>query len=197
MHSGMQKEQHRGMQEEQHRGMQKEQHRGMHNGIHEEDHHGIHHELEANRRNDMYNDELIDDDILKRRDIRALRDPFYPPWRRLPRHQYPPISVRRVMNIPTRGYADNFQLLGTLIRKTDEKAVQLYGREEYPGSRKWEYHGYTTDVNGLQIKFNIDNKAKELIDGEDINLPILDTSKGRFKLNLNQHDAPRYDPYSI
>jgi hypothetical protein len=142
-------------------------------------------------------DQIIDDETLTARDIRASSDPFYPPWRRLPRHQYPPISIRKVMNIPTRGYTDNFQYLGNLVRKVDEKIVQLYGREEYPGSDKWEYYGYTTDSNGLQFKFKINSRKNELYDGAEINLPLLDLSKGKFKLHMNDFDIPRYDPYLI
>jgi hypothetical protein len=147
--------------------------------------------------NQLMHDQIIDDQALTNRDIRASSDPFYPPWRRMPRHQYPPISIRRVTNVPTRGYADNFQFLGNLMRKTDEKAVQLYGREEYPGSKKWEYYGYTTDTNGLQMKFKIGNKSDEFYDGDEISLPILDTSKGRFRLHMNEFDIPRYDPHLI
>jgi len=142
-------------------------------------------------------DQIIDDETLTARDIRASSDPFYPPWRRLPRHQYPPISIRKVMNVPTRGYTDNFQYLGNLVRKIDEKVVQLYGREEYPGSDKWEYYGYTTDANGLQFKFKISSRKNELYDGAEINLPLLDLSKGKFKLHMNDFDIPRYDPYLI
>lgn len=145
----------------------------------------------------IVNDQIINDQTLTMRDVRASSDPFYPPWRRMPRHQYPPLSVRRVLNVPSRGYTDNFQFLGNLVRKTDEKVVQLYGREEYPGSNKWEYYGHTNDSNGIQMKFKIENKRSEFYDGDEVILPMLDLSKGKFKLHMNEFDIPRYDPYLI
>ena len=58
-------------------------------------------------------------DPLSERDVDVVENHFTPPERRLPRHNYPRESLKRLINIPTRGYPDNYQNLGMLVRKND------------------------------------------------------------------------------
>jgi hypothetical protein len=160
------------------------------------------HETKLNRRltehdeGMMHTGNYIYDPVLKR-DMHALDDKFYPPWRRMPRHSYP-ISLRKLINIPTQGYHDNFHYMGNLIRNADEKVVQLFGREVYPGSQTYEYYGITVDPNGLQSKFTIDkNNKKELTNDDEVALKEFDTSRGKFKVHLHNIEEPRYDPYVL
>ena len=49
-------------------------------------------------------------DLLMERDREVVDDSFKPPERRLPRHNYPVQAIKKLINIPTRGYPDNFKI---------------------------------------------------------------------------------------
>ena len=124
------------------------------------------------------------------RDHAALSNPLYPPYRRMPRHVY---GNRKVpFNYPTRGYADNFQYIGNLIRQNDERIVKLFGRQKYPRSTEYEYYGMMSDNGGSQVKVQISN-TKELYNGDIVKIPLLNNST--FKVQLHKLDEPRYNPY--
>ena len=127
---------------------------------------------------------------LEYRDKSILYDPLIGPERRVPYDQYPN-TIKNFINIPTRGYPDNYQLLGLLYRDNDEKIVQLYGRPTYPGSNEYEYYA-TTEQNGFtnKIPFRIKGN-REIEDQQHIEIPVL---KGPFKVKLYNYDTPRYYP---
>lgn len=126
----------------------------------------------------------------------ALEDPLNPPYRRLPAYMYPRYPLSTMVNVPTRGYPEMFQFIGNLVRADDNKFVQLFGRQSYRGSNKFEYYGITKDPNGLKIKLQIDvTHNKELYDKDEIEITSL--GSGKFKLYLNELDTPRYNPYII
>ena len=136
-------------------------------------------------------------DIFIERDKKVINNILVAPERRLPRHAYPPKYLKDAINIPTRGYPDNYQQMGMLIRKNDEKILKLFGRQTYPGSSKYEY--YVVDSNS-----NTDNKIplkvngdRELDDKQQIDLPWLDTSRGKFDVKIYDYNAPRYNPNLI
>lgn len=136
-------------------------------------------------------------DVFIERDKKVINNILVAPERRLPRHAYPPKYFKDLINIPTRGYPDNYQQLGMLIRKSDEKLLKLFGRQTYPGSNKYEY--YVVDSNS-----NTDNKVplkvssdKELYDNEKIDIPWLDSSRGNFDVKIFDYNAPRYNPNVI
>jgi hypothetical protein len=130
----------------------------------------------------------IVDPILER-DKSVLSNPLVAPLRRMPRHNYPKKNI--LLNIPTRGMVDNFQYMGNLIRRADEKIVQLFGRQTYPNSPKYEYYGMMSDHGGHQIKVQISN-TKELYNGDIVNIPLL--NNGSFLVQLHKLDEPRYNP---
>jgi hypothetical protein len=132
-------------------------------------------------------------DLLMERDRKVVDDNFKPPERRVPRHNYPVKAIKNLMNISTRGYPDNFQNLGMLVRKNDEKILKLFGRQKFPGSNQWEYYVLNTETYDkvpLEIPGN-----KELSNNDVIGLPWLDQSKGKFDIKMFDYDAPRYNPY--
>ena len=127
------------------------------------------------------------------RDIKVIHKVDYPPERRLPNHILRKYKNR--VNIRTRGYPDNYTLQGILVRNTDEKTLQLYGRQTYPGSNIWEYYGVGNDTNAFNSKLPIDvPNNRELYDNDEINLKYLDTKKGPFKVKLYELDSIRYMP---
>ena len=136
-------------------------------------------------------------DIFIERDKKVINNILVAPERRLPRHAYPPKYLKDAINIPTRGYPDNYQQMGMLIRKNDEKILKLFGRQTYPGSSKYEY--YVVDSNS-----NTDNKIplkvngdRELDDKQQIDVPWLDPSRGKFDVKIYDYNAPRYNPNLI
>ena len=132
------------------------------------------------------------------RDRQVIYDPITPPERRLPRHIYNKDSIKRYINIPTRGYPDNYQLMGILSRDSDEKTLQLYGRQKYPGASTYEYYVRGRDLSGLETKIPINlNNDKELYSNDELDIPIYNDKKGKFKVTIYELDAPKYNPYVI
>ena len=131
-------------------------------------------------------------DILKLRDRQVVDDNFKPPERRLQRHNYPTESVKQLINLPTRGYPDNYQNLGLLVRKVDERILKLFGRQRFPGSSQWEY--YTVDSYNMQkVPLKIEG-MKELSNNDVVPVPWLDQGKGKFEVKIFDYDVPRYNP---
>jgi hypothetical protein len=132
--------------------------------------------------------------LLENRDKSILYDPLTAPERRIDINQYP-TTIKNMINIPSRGYPDNYQLMGILNRETDEKILQLFGRATFPGSNQYEYY-VTTEQNGFVNKIPIETRGKkEITEDEIIYIPIFDKSKGPFKINLYNYNTPRYNPY--
>ena len=135
---------------------------------------------------------------LETRDADAVFNEFRAPERRDQAHSYPTESVKTLINVPTRGLPDNYHSVGVLVRKADEKVLQLFGRQRYPGSSQWEYYVAGADNYGFPNKMPIPNRGnRELEDKQRIELPWLDKSKGHFEVNLYNFDVPRYNPYDI
>jgi len=133
---------------------------------------------------------------LENRDRSVLNDPLVAPERRIRTDQYPSTLINKnLINYPTRGYNENYQQLGNVIRKSDEKILQLFGRPTFPKSTQWEYYvisgqyGYMNKIP-LQIKNN-----KELVDGDEIIVPGMNEQNGNFIVNLLNYNTPRYNPY--
>ncbi len=137
------------------------------------------------------------DDIFIERDKKVINNILVAPERRLPRHAYPPKYFKDMINIPTRGYPDNYQQMGILVRKNDEKLLKLFGRQTYPGSSKYEYYvvdSYSNSDNKIPLNVNGD---RELNDKEKIDIPWLDSSRGEFDVKIFDYNAPRYNPNII
>lgn len=135
--------------------------------------------------------------ILEYRDAEVKYNDFKPPERRVPEHVYPSSEVKQIINIPTRGYPDNYQLMGVLLRENTETAFNLFGRQTYPGSNQYEYYAQGTMHNN-NVKLPINSKGgRELYDGDEVRIPGTDGDKGLFKVKLYQLDNPRYNPFVL
>ena len=135
---------------------------------------------------------------LENRDRDAVFNEFRAPERRDPEHAYPTKQVKDMINLPTRGLPDNYHSVGVLVRKKDEKVLQLFGRQKYPGSSQWEYYVSGADSYGFPNKMPVVVRGdKELDDKQKIELPWLDKSKGDFEVNLYNYDVPRYNPFAF
>lgn len=137
-----------------------------------------------------------DNDLLFQRDKEVVNNKFKAPERRLPRHSYPTKYVKKLINIPTRGHPDNYQNIGMLVRKSDEKILKLFGRQRFPRSNQWEYYVINSETFDSISKIPLKIPGnKELSNNDVISLPWLDQSKGKFDVKIFDYDVPRYNPY--
>lgn len=136
-------------------------------------------------------------DVVKEYDYRKAYDPLEEPTRRVNRYEIPRTYFKRTIDIPTRGLPDTFIQLGILVKELDSdfnqdnRILRLFGRQEYPGSDKYEY--YTAINSGHdQIKVPLrTRRRKELYDGDTVFVKELNNS---YKVQLHKYDAPRYYP---
>ena len=103
------------------------------------------------------------------------------------------------VNIPTRGYAGEFQQVGILVNNNNDKILPLYGKTTYPGSSKWLY--YTSTDKFREVKLPIFKNKKncthefgcdEVYDKDELNVPAYNEI---FKVSLYNLDTPKYIPY--
>ncbi len=152
-----------------------------------------------------------DDYRVRQYDYNKIYNVLEQPARRVDRGQLPPQFVKRLIDYPTRGYADDFQQLGTLkklqhhhhrdvnsehehehvdLTNTNNFIIRLFGRAEFPSSNKYEY--YTMINNGLdQIKIPIYVKRQELYEGDEIFIKELEH---KYVVSLYKYDEPKYYP---
>ncbi len=152
-----------------------------------------------------------DDYRVRQYDYNKIYNVLEQPARRVDRGQLPPQFVKRLIDYPSRGYPDSFTQLGTLkklqhhhhrdvnsehehehvdLTNTNNFIIRLFGRQEFPGSNRWEY--YTMINNGLdQIKIPIYVKRQELYDGDEIFIKELEH---KYVVSLYKYDEPKYYP---
>jgi hypothetical protein len=137
-------------------------------------------------------------DLIRNWDYRKIIDPLVAPTRRMPIQNYPPNlnhPIYKYTDIATRGYPDNYNYYGTLVRTGDEKIIKLFGRERQPNSTQFDYFGIL-DEGGSQVKIPIHTKThKELQDKDEIDVHMLDPGKGKFIVHLGKQDELRYVPF--
>jgi hypothetical protein len=128
---------------------------------------------------------------LNNRDKKIYYDEFTAPERRVPEYIYP--YPAHNINIPTRGYPDNYQQIGIIYN--DNNTFNLFGRQKYPGSNQYEYYISGTS-NNTHIKLPIYTKGtREIENDQEIYVDIGNNKK--FKTKLYNFDTPRYDPFVI
>lgn len=158
--------------------------------------------------NKLYNDRLFSlNDIfyniplfkyLENRDKSVLYNPLVAPERRMSSDQYSyPLIYNNLFNYPTRGYPDNYQQLGIITRNNDEKILQLFGRPTFPGSNQWEYY-VRSEKEGFinKIPLQIKNQ-KEIQDGDNIDVPGMNSNNGKFIVKIFNYFVPRYNPNDL
>jgi hypothetical protein len=140
-------------------------------------------------------------DPIMKVDYIKVDDPLVEPTRRLPRYALPPDYLAQVINVPTRGWPENFQLMGSLIRidppvtattPIEEKILRIFGRQTYPGSNQFEYY---TMIPGTGVKLPIRQRHnKELFTDDVVTIKELNA---QYKVNFYKFDAPIYNPYAV
>jgi hypothetical protein len=146
--------------------------------------------VKNNNDNNNNNNNIINNDNINNNDIKIKKvyyDDFHPP-EQINRHV-------RSINIPTRGFPEDYQLKGLLLRDNTETAYNLFGRQKFPGSSQYEYYIIANmDRNHVKIPLKI-NGDKEIEDSQIINVPGTNQNNGSFTVKLYDYDVPRYIPY--
>ena len=129
---------------------------------------------------------------IENRDRDIIYDPLVEPKRRYSQINYNNlINYKNAINIPTRGYPDEYQLIGLLSRINDEKLIQLFGRQKYRGADTWEYYVLSNEF-GSNIKIPISSRGnRELENGQHIHLKEFN---GNFEVRLYNYNEPKYIP---
>ena len=148
-------------------------------------------------------------DPIKFYDDRKLFDPYEAPAKRPERTQmgYSPImkkSNNPLDPFPTRGYPDNYHLLGTLIADNDNidnnynklsqdnKIISLFGRQKYPGSSEYEYYTMISTGN-VMTKIPIEQQ-RELFNDDNVFIKELNSD---YKVSLYPNEALKYNPFLL
>jgi hypothetical protein len=144
--------------------------------------------------NNVQINELLLYEYNNNRDRKVLYDDFTAPERRdYINNKY---SLQKIINLPTRGYPDNYQLIGILLRNNTENGFNLFGRQKFQGSNQYEYYA-VGKLNNTDIKIPLSVKGdKELFDGDEILVQGTDSDKGLFIVKLYNYETYRYNPYS-
>jgi hypothetical protein len=137
-------------------------------------------------------------DIIRDYDYNKLTDPLEQPTKRIDRYQIPPAFLRRQLDLASNGaYPDSFSPFGTLRllgcpkKNPDNKLLMLFGRQEFPGSNRYEYYTSISSGNNV-IKVNLNNKnGRELYCGDKIFIKELDDE---YEIKLNKNDMFKYYP---
>ena len=147
-------------------------------------------------------------DPIKYYDQEKLADPFEAPAKRPDRIQmgYPPImksSTNPLQPYPTRGYPDNYHLLGTLISidnnkdynklEQDNQIINLFGRQKYPGSSEYEYYTMLSTGNN-NTKIPLKDQIRELFTDDEVFIKELNKT---YKVNLYPNEELKYNPFLI
>lgn len=111
-------------------------------------------------------------------------------------NEYIPMQMR--FNYPTRGQADDYEMVGYLQDSDDpNKLQQLYGRRTYPRSNQWNYFVKSDQYHQIPIPLTIDGQnctdeigCSELTNQETVNLMNRDHTATIYNL-----EPFRYNPY--
>ena len=144
---------------------------------------------------DRNEQEINNHQFIVKRDNDVMYDVFTAPERRIPEYLYPVNDIKKLINYPSRGYPEHFQLLGIVVRESTETTYNLFGRQTFPKSNQYEYY-VQTNLNDNNIKIPIKiHGNKEIENDQIINIIGTDKGKGDFRVKLYDYDIPRYIPY--
>lgn len=139
--------------------------------------------------------------MLVNKDFERLVNPLLPPERSYENLYRVPV------NMPTRGWSENYQQFGVISQ--GDRILPIFGRNLWRGSNKWNYY---TSTDGFQsVKLPVFFKGRdcqddtvgcdEIYDGDTVQVPQYANGNGReenpgdFKASVYKYDKPRYIPW--
>ena len=97
-------------------------------------------------------------------------------------------NVGKNINVPTRGFPDEYQAVGFVTDIESKDIQQLYGRKTYPNADMWNYYVLSDDYHQIPIPLKYREKdctdlrgCQELYTNDEINL------------NGNENDVTMYN----
>lgn len=132
--------------------------------------------------------------MIVNKEYERLINPLLPPERSYNSRYSVPI------NIPTRGYASNYQQVGVITADTKEgvKILPLFGRQLWKGSNRWNFYTSTDQYNSLKLPVyskkrdcQDQNGCDELYDGDQVVIPQYGENS-QFKVSMYKLDSPVY-----
>jgi len=132
--------------------------------------------------------------MIVNKEYERLINPLLPPERSYDTRYSVPI------NIPTRGYASNYQQVGVVTSETNQgsKILPLYGRQQWKGSNRWNFYTSTDQYNSLKLPVYSKKRdcqdqvgCDELYDGDEIVIPQYGENN-KFKVSMYKLDTIEY-----
>jgi hypothetical protein len=161
--------------------------------------------IEQPLKSDVLESESIPVDVNLMKDYNTLNDPLTPPTKRAFGYHYTQHYPKNI-NIRTRGETYNFQIIGYLKRPSDNKVIQLFGRQAYPNSNLYDYYGIFKDKDQTEIKIEIkkggnSDHSQEIYNGDDVKVDFFtgDLEGNIFVAELYKIDRSmfQYNPYLV
>lgn len=132
--------------------------------------------------------------MLVNKDYERLVNPLLPPERSFD-------NIYRVpVNIPTRGWSENYQQYGVISQ--GDKILPIYGRNLWRGSNKWNYYTSTDSFQSVKLPVLFKGRdcqddtvgCDEIYDGDMVTVPQYGKDN-EFKTTVYKYDKPRYIPW--
>jgi len=112
-------------------------------------------------------------------------------------------NVYRVpVNIPTRGWNENYQQYGVISQ--GDKILPIYGRPLWKGSNKWNYYTNTDSFQSVKLPVFFKGRdcqddtvgCDEIFDNDNVSVPQYGKDND-FKATVYKYDKPRYIPWVL
>ena len=131
-----------------------------------------------------------------------LQNPFSPPLKQNRYFDTASSDIRGgvPINVPTRGFRDEYKQVGILTRDMGKETIlPVMGRRLYTNNSKWQYYTMTDKSNSIRLPMSHNGKSctseygcDELMNGDVV---YVEGYKDAFKVTIYENSEPRYIPY--
>ena len=136
--------------------------------------------------------------ISDRGDDNVLLNPFKPPLKKNQYINQPSYGIP--INVPTQGYAPNYEQIGILTRVNGpETILPLMGRPLITNRDKWQYYTMSNTNNSIKLPVIKNGKSctgeygcQDLYNGDTV---YVEGYNDAFKATIYENDSPKYIPY--
>ena len=127
-----------------------------------------------------------------------LQNPFSPPLK--VNRYFDSSDVRVPINVPTRGFREEFKQVGILTRDIGKETIlPIMGRRLYTNNSKWQYYTMTDKSNSIRLPMSHNGRSctseygcDELMNGDVV---YVEGYKDAFKVTIYENSQPRYIPH--
>ncbi len=131
-----------------------------------------------------------------------LQNPFSPPLKQNRYFDTASSDIRGgiPINVPTRGFREEFKQVGILTRDMGKETIlPIMGRRLYTNNSKWQYYTMTDKSNSIRLPMSHNGRSctseygcNELMNGDVV---YVEGYKDAFKVTIYENSEPRYIPY--